>query len=170
MIVFLLGLATAAAVAITHIVCSRLLQPANHALVVAKLSAGYAVVSFVVLFLLTGADRSAAFTFLQDFVRLALFEAALLATYLGLFTAVEDDGPSMSILMLLSEAGQKGCSLRECESAMHDDLLFQARIEAMRRDGWILSSGQSWQLTPLGRWWARCFKFGHLLFGIPERR
>lgn len=167
MIVLLLGLGTVAAVVVSHIFCSRLLQPVNHALVVVRLSVGYAALSFAFLAWL-GGRADAVFTFWQDFVRLGLFEAALLATYLGLFTAVEDDGPSMSILLLLSRAGKDGCSLRDCESAMHDDFLFQRRIEAMRRDGWITINGESCQLTWLGHWWANCFKSGHLLFGIPE--
>jgi hypothetical protein len=170
MSVFVLGLMATGVVVGTHILISRLLQPRNHALVVARLSMVCVAASFIVLFFLRGGDEASAFTFWQDVVRLVLFEAALLATYLGLFTAVEDDGPSMSILMLLSEAGEKGCSLEECEAAMHNDLLFQSRIEAMRRDGWIVGAAGSCQLTGLGWWWARCFKLGHGLFGIPDRR
>jgi hypothetical protein len=105
---------------------------------------------------------------LADVLRLLLLEASLVFTYLGLFTGIEDDSPSMAIARKAALVGESGFTEKDVREILPSQLLFAERIEAMRRDGWVYLGDGKWTLTTLGRFWARFFGSGRRLFAFRD--
>jgi hypothetical protein len=155
-------------VIVIHVCWSRIRPPANHALLIIQLSALCAVIS-VALFVFQRLSLNAGVPELfADLFRLGLLAFSLLATYLGLFTAIEDDGPSMTIARIAAKAGARGADRQDFIGVLHPEMLFARRVDAMERDGWIRLEAGRYRLTPLGTWWARFFCSGRRIFGLEE--
>jgi hypothetical protein len=170
MSILLTALATTAGVIVLHICWSRLRRPTNHALVIIQLSALCSVTSILFFVFQCLPVDGANSELLADLFRLGLLEFSLLASYLGLFTAVEDDGPSMTIARIAAKAGTQGANRQDFLDVLHPEMLFAKRVEAMERDGWIRREAGYCRLTPLGMWWARFFCAGQRLFGLEEKQ
>jgi hypothetical protein len=163
MSIFLIGTGTLGLLIACHALVSRLVRVKNHALVISAIAFVLCVASLAVFFLVSG---SGGLFLLPDLLRLLLLEGVLVCTYLGLFTGIEDDSPSMALARRASLAGKNGFSEADAHQVLPADLLFLERIEAMRRDGWIVARDGHWQLTALGWFWARFFGFGRRLFAF----
>jgi hypothetical protein len=170
MSILLTALVATLGVVVLHMCWSRLRRPANHALLIIQLAALCSVISMVFFVFKRLPLDAEVPELLADLFRLGLLEFSLMATYLGLFTAVEDDGPSMTIARIAANAGANGAKRQDFLDVLHPEMLFARRVEAMERDGWILLDAEQYRLTSLGAWWARFFRSGQRLFGLEEKQ
>ncbi len=128
------------------------------------LAAALCALSLLLFIVLRKSDGA----FLADLLRLLLLEASLVLTYLGLFTGIEDDSPSMAIARKAAMVGVSGFTEKDVHTILPSELLFAERIEAMRRDRWVFLANGKWTFTALGRFWARFFSSGRRLFAFRD--
>jgi hypothetical protein len=167
MSVLVCGLGTLALAFVVQVVLVRLLHPRNHAaviVVVFGLCSLLALLLFAMFPLLRGGDWAS----WADTARLALLLGSLSLAYVAVYSAIEDDSPSMALVKMAWQAGGRGCSEEQFRAVMDDRLFLDQRIEAMRRDGWVVKSGDGIVLTPLGRLWGTVFLQAQLLLRMDE--
>jgi hypothetical protein len=98
---------------------------------------------------------------------LALY-AGVAASYLILYTGVEQISPTLIVVRALAQARERGCSEEELARLMTDDLLLRPRMRALASDGLLVASGTGWSLTPRGYRAARFAGNVAKLFGIRD--
>jgi len=145
----------------------RLTKPANHASVILGVFGFFSIASIVSFFVFShgSGDVAAHWT---DTVRLALLLASLSLAYIAVYSAIEDDSPSMAMVKMAWKNGPKGCGEVDFALVMDDALFLDQRIEAMVRDRWIVRTNGGAKLTPLGRFWAELFRRSQILLGMDE--
>jgi len=153
----LISLALFGAAWLVHAVWWRSRPPARHLRALAWL---FAVVPLVVLpFLPVQAAEIPAV--------LALY-AGIAASYLIVYTGIEQISPTLIVVRALAQARERGCSQEELARLMTDDLLVRPRMRALETDGILASSGGGWVLTPRGYRAARFARNVAKLFGIRD--
>jgi hypothetical protein len=145
----------------------RLTDPANHAAVILGVFGFFSIASIVsfAVFARGSEDVAAHWT---DTVRLALLLASLSLAYIAVYSAIEDDSPSMAIVKMAWKNGANGCGEIDFALVMDDRLFLDQRLEAMARDRWIVQTSGDVKLTPLGRFWAELFRRSQMLLGMDE--
>jgi len=145
----------------------RVLNPRNHALIIVGV---YGVCSMLALagFAWSSCEAISCAGFWVDILRLALLLGSLSLAYIAVYSAIEDDSPSMAMVKMAWQSGENGCGEADFARVMDDRLFLDQRLEAMQRDGWITESDGSVTLTPLGTFWAKLFRRAQLLLRMDE--
>jgi hypothetical protein len=73
------------------------------------------------------------------------------ASYLILYTAVEQTSPTVALIRVLAAARERGCTREELGRVLTDDLFVRPRLEALVADGVVAEGPGGWSLTPRGR-------------------
>ena len=167
MMVLLFGLGALLLAFVAQVAIVRTLRPKNHAAVIVAV---FGVFSFaaLVLFAMWPRPEPPVVPVWADVARLALLLASISLAYIAVYSAIEDDSPSMAMVKMAWQAGDKGCAESDFRAVMDDRLFLDRRIDAMERDGWVDRSGGNLILTPLGRLWATVFFKAQLVLGMDE--
>ena len=166
MSVLLFGAATLISAFVVQVVLVRWLRPRNHAAVIVAVFGAFSVAALV-LFVKVVSDVGGP-SLWADAARLALLLGSLSLAYIAVYSAIEDDSPSMAMVKMAWQAGDQGCVEADFRAVMDDRLFLDQRIEAMKRDGWVLQEGDEIVLTPLGRLWGTVFRRAQLLLRMDE--
>jgi hypothetical protein len=153
----LISLALFGAAWLVHAVWWRSRPPARHLRALAWL---FAIVPLVVLPFLPVLP-------LEIPAVLALY-AGIAASYLILYTGIEQISPTLIVVRELARAQGSGCSEEELAQLMTDDLLLRPRMQALVTDGLLAPSGSGWALTARGYRAARVAEIVAKLFDIRE--
>lgn len=167
MSVLLWGLTTLVAAFVVQVIFVRWLRPQNHAAVIVAVFGTFSAVALILFVSLASGDGSGASRW-TDAARLALLLGSLSLAYIAVYSAIEDDSPSMAMVKMAWQAGECGCVEEDFRAVMDDRLFLDQRIEAMKRDGWIVQSADEIVLTPLGRLWGTIFRRAQLLLRMDE--
>ena len=92
-----------------------------------------------------------------EWLHVATFHVALALAYIVIYSALEENSPSLTIVAFVLEGGDKGRSLEEVRSVINNDLILQSRLQAMVRDGLAANHDGVLRLTAKGRVWATVF-------------
>lgn len=160
------GAASLLAAFVVQVILVRWLQPRNHAAVIVAVFGAFSMAALV-MFVKFGAGHSG-LSIWADAARLALLLGSLSLAYIAVYSAIEDDSPSMAMVKMAWQAGDEGCVESDFRAVMDDRHFLDQRIEAMKRDGWVLQSGDEIVLTPLGRLWGTVFRRAQLLLRMDE--
>jgi hypothetical protein len=145
----------------------RVLNPSNHAAVIVAVFGLFSIAS-VVLFAAFGHGSGDVAAHWAATARLALILASLSLAYIAVYSAIEDDSPSMAMVKMAWKSGAKGCGEPDFQLVMDDRLFLDRRLDAMERDGWIAKRGGAVTLTRLGTFWAKLFRRAQLLLRMDE--
>ena len=98
---------------------------------------------------------------------LALYAGAA-ASYLILYTGIEQVSPTLVIVRELARAQGRGCSEEELAEVLTDDISMRPRVEALALDGILAPSGSGWALTQRGYRTARTARAIARVFRIKD--
>lgn len=141
---------------LAQILVVRVFHPRNHALVITLCFAMMSLAAMATFYFFVRPSTDTV-QLISQTARLGLLLLSITLAHIATYSAIEDDSPSMAIVKMAWDAGERGCSESELSEVMGDDLFLTNRIHAMKRDGWIDSSSDRVTLTPLGRAWATLF-------------
>jgi hypothetical protein len=85
-----------------------------------------------------------------EFATVSLFYGALAVAYVVLYSAIEEDSPSMSLVRDIAVAGPGGRTREELNEVLGRSQIVERRISAMLRDGMVVSDGDRLRLSPKG--------------------
>ncbi len=165
--ILLFGLAALVSAFVVQVLVVRALQPRNHAAVIVVVFGTFCALALAAFAVFPSADNNG-WGYWIDLGRLALLLASLSLAYVAVYSAIEDDSPSMAMVKMAWQAGAKGCAEEDFRAVMDDRLFLDQRIEAMKRDGWVVEVAGNIVLTPLGRFWASLFYRAQLLLRMDE--
>jgi hypothetical protein len=89
---------------------------------------------------------------LPRFLLAVLLLGGVCGVYLILFTAMEEDSPSLTLLRLISEAGSRGIHRDDLLRVVERHSFIEARIDLMVADGMALETPTGLRLGPQGHW------------------
>ena len=87
-----------------------------------------------------------------------LFYVSTSLAYTALYSAIEEDSPSLSITKFVHAAGKEGRSREEIAGLITDDILVESRVGALLRDGLVREAGDHLELSRRGLVIARSFR------------
>jgi hypothetical protein len=102
----------------------------------------------------------------HDIPGIALFYFGGLGCYLIAYTGVEETSPSLAAMQALQDAAPSGCSPEELSTVITDENFVKPRIDALKRDGMLVSVAGGYVLTERGRQAARLSLLLSRLFNI----
>ena len=93
----------------------------------------------------------------------AFLYISLALAYIASYPAIEADSPSISIISMIANAGSKGQSKEDIESAMGDDILILPRLNDLLKSRLISLNEGRYALMPRGRIAVRIFALSRKL-------
>lgn len=88
---------------------------------------------------------------LRDIPGMALLYMGAVGCYLIAYTAIEETSPSLAIFGTLRAAGDAGCTSEELSGVITDSNFIKPRLDALRRDGILVASGDGFVLSQRGK-------------------
>jgi len=98
--------------------------------------------------------------------RIGLFYAAYALAYIVIYSAIENESPTLAIVALVAKAGPAGCADAELVERFGRGTAMAARFAVLERGGWVRTEGDRISLTAEGQSYARFFELAAQLFGI----
>jgi hypothetical protein len=92
-----------------------------------------------------------------EWLHVVLFYVPLSLAYAVTYTALEEDSPSLTILVFVAEAREGGRSREDLYGLIGDDVVIGSRLEALLVGGLLAPVNGKYQLTPRGKNWALLF-------------
>jgi hypothetical protein len=86
--------------------------------------------------------------------------------YIVLYSAIEADSPSLTMVKFVAAAGPRGRGAEEFERIITDDGLVHARLRAMEAEGMIRREGTALVITPKGLGMARLFSLAARILNL----
>lgn len=101
-------------------------------------------------------------------VLVSLFHISAAFVYIILYSALEEQSPTLSLVKFVADARQAGRTRAELHAHLEAIQTLQSRLEAMLRDGLICETEGVYRLTSKGQSWARVFRWwrGVLNIGV----
>jgi hypothetical protein len=167
MVAFLTALGLFVASFCVHAVLWRLRVPNNqtHALVVIF---GLTPLVLTALLLLGPFSSHWQAIPLSDWAGIALFEIAATGCYLIVYTGIEEDSPSISLIWAMEGAGKLGCSREDLTQVITEERFIKPRVRALQRGGFLEETTGGQRLTARGRRAARTAMRLSRLFNIHD--
>ncbi|MDX1965732.1 MAG: hypothetical protein SFV23_01055 [Planctomycetaceae bacterium] len=103
----------------------------------------------------------------SDLAQLAVFQVAMTLAYVEAYTAIEDDSPSMTILLTVAATGARGCVREELQDLIPDEAIVGRRLQALIAAGLVHLNEDRLSLSHRGMRWARRFQTFRRLYGLP---
>jgi hypothetical protein len=97
-----------------------------------------------------------------------LCDASCALTYIALYSAIEQQSPTLAIVSRLAAAGEAGCSEDELRLSFGQELPMANRLALMEQSAWLHADGDSLVLTDEGRFFARLFDRAANVFGLAK--
>jgi len=123
---------------------------------------GTLIIGFVILGFLPSDTAFAAIRIPQnwpDFLHMILYVTSLILAYMITYSAIEADSPSLTLVLKISQAGEKGLGPDEIAQAFNDELLIKPRLNDLITDKMVYMSGNGYRLTGKGIFLAKLFAF-----------
>jgi hypothetical protein len=99
-------------------------------------------------------------------VRLALLYVSVSLAYIALYSAVENQSPTLAIITNLANAGAPGRTEAELSQRFARDFAITGRFAVLEHGGWVRCEGDVIRLTPQGRFYAELFERASRVFGL----
>jgi len=118
----------------------------------------------VALLQITGMGDVLATLSAAEIVRLAIFYVSCALTYIVLYSAIEEQSPTLAIISYVAERSQcAGADLVERFGKGHE---LSQRIELLARSEFVRQEGDRYRLAPAGHRFAKLFDAANRLFGL----
>lgn len=145
-----------------HVICWRLRRPARPVgallvILVGTLILGLMIAAQVVVL---GPWQLA---------HIALFHIAATLAYIVLYSALEQDSPSLTIIAYVAAAQGRGRKPEELRGLVRDEQIVGVRFDALLAAGIVIQSpSELYLLTPRGRRWARLLNLFRRLYRLDK--
>jgi hypothetical protein len=156
MAVFISGLALLAIALVIHVIWWRLKVPRRQPFMLAMLLLSVAVCGFAAIY---AADLVAGELPLPRFLLAFLLYGSGGVVYLILFSAMEADSPSLTLIRLISEAGPRGIHRDDLLRVVERHSYIKVRIDMMVADGMAVETPRGLRLASQGLWLSRVVLF-----------
>ncbi len=151
---------------LVHLAWWRVSSPARGITSLLKLFLGAIVVASAAM--AVPAIRSAAGMSLPMAIHAFLLHLSLSLAYTVLFSALDEDSPSASIVKFVALGGDGGRDPAELEGLITDEVIVTSRLTSMVASGAVLTDGDRYRLSLQGRFWAALFGLLRRVFSLPE--
>ena len=94
---------------------------------------------------------------LWQYTQIAVFHVALSLAYVVAYSALEEQSPSMTLLLQVARAKPRGQTREELAALLEGRSPAEARLDAMLRDKMVTRSDGQYRLTTKGTLWAAVF-------------
>lgn len=152
------GLAVFGLLVVAHVVVWRLRRPAGQYVGLVALALGTLAASLVT-FLAAGAIGAPGAAFLPgtalDYATIVVLYGALFLAYVTTYSAVQADSPSITILLRIDEAGERGLATGELLAELDDRVLVLPRLDDLVRGGLARHDNGRYVIGPCGALMAR---------------
>lgn len=101
-----------------------------------------------------------------EHAHVCLFHIAMSLAYIEFYTAIEEESPSLTLLLFVEQAGDAGRDEGELLGLIDDQFIVGGRLRALVRAGVVAQSSGRYRLTASGRAWARFFQFTRWLYRL----
>jgi len=128
------------------------------------------VISFVVPLIVSGVLQIAgtptmlATLSVAEIVRLGIFYVSCALTYIVLFSAIEQQSPTLAIISYVGERSR--CTAADLVDRFGKGRELSQRIELLARSKFVRHDGDRYRLAPSGRRFAKIFDAANRLFGL----
>lgn len=86
--------------------------------------------------------------------------------YIIMYSAIEQQSPTLAIVGLIHAAGEDGCSIQSLKDQLQPDAQIQKRLQLIAMSGMIAEQDDRWELTNKGKSWAGIFALSSIIFGL----
>lgn len=87
---------------------------------------------------------------LWQLAQISLFHAASSATYLIIYTGIEETSPTLAVVCAVHRAGEQGCTLDQLKRVVQDGNFLGRRLELLQAGGLAAQEAGNWCLTDRG--------------------
>ena len=102
-----------------------------------------------------------------EHAQVCLFHVTMSLAYVEFYTSIEEDSPTLSLLLFVERAGENGRAEEEMFSLIDDDFVIGNRLDSMVNSGVAVRDDDGvLHLTPAGRAWARFFQLARWLYRL----
>lgn len=98
--------------------------------------------------------------------RLLLLYISTSLVYVILYSAIEQQSPTLSMVNFLKQHQDRGCDDESLIAFCNTNNDISKRLLLMQQSGWVKYTNQRWHLTPSGLRVAKLFHTGANLFGL----
>ncbi len=160
------GLGLFLAAFLVHLAWWRVSPPARGITALLKLFLGAGCVMLAIM--AVPAIRSVAGMSLQVALHALLLHLSLSLAYTVLFSGLDEDSPSASIVKFVALGEDGGRDPAELEGLITDEVIVTSRLASMVASGAVLAEGGRYRLSLQGRFWAAMFGLLRRVFSLPE--
>ncbi|KKQ83979.1 MAG: hypothetical protein UT04_C0022G0011, partial [Candidatus Daviesbacteria bacterium GW2011_GWF2_38_7] len=104
-------------------------------------------------------------TFVQ-WLHLLFFYVPTMLSYIAVYSAIEEDSPSLLLVDMVHRSGERGCAREDFAKIISNELLVERRIGPMIRDGFVVDEGNGYRITSKGLRMAHFFGWVASVFGL----
>jgi hypothetical protein len=133
-----------------HLILWRIKRP------FAQRAALLRIFGVVFLLFLVAAIAAPLLTF-WECIHVAICYVPFSLSYIVLYSAIEADSPSLTVVKFVAAAGPAGRDYNDFKRVINDTTLVEARVKAMIDEGMAVREGRSLGITPKGLGMARFF-------------
>lgn len=99
-------------------------------------------------------------------VHVCLFHVSMSLAYIEFYTTIEEDSPSMTLLLYIAQSGHEGRAEDEMYELITDDVVVGGRLSSLVNGGLVVSRDRVYRLTSRGVAWARCFQCARRVYRL----
>ena len=153
------------AVFVLHVAIWRVQLPKSHTRALLLLFVGALPLALVANVLLPWAWSWRLHGFWQH-AHAGLLHVALSLAYIEFYTVIEEDSPSLTLLLFVERAGRGGRSEDEMYQVITDEFVMGGRLRSLVNGGLVSKDESVYRLTSLCRAWAGVFQFARRLYHL----
>ncbi len=153
------------AVFLLHVILWRVRLPKVHTRTLLFLFLGSLPVALVANTLLPTESAYRLNGFWQH-VQVCLFHVSMSLAYIEFYTTIEEDSPSMALLLFLAEAGHAGRAEEEMYELITDQFVVGGRLQSLVNGGLVKIHDNVFRITHLGAAWARLFQIARRVYRL----
>ena len=146
------GLGVFAVAVVIHLVVWRLLKPIHQYTTLLGLYLAILVATSLMMLagLVAGDARAWIPATLLDYLTFATLYIALALAYTSTYSAVQADSPSMLLLLMINDSGERGVAGEDLYEQLGDDVLIVPRVDDLVTGGLAVRDGSRYVIEPRG--------------------
>lgn len=145
------GLGLFAVAIVIHLAAWRLFKPVRQYLTLLGLYAGILVAASVAMRMVPVASKESLIPAnTVEYLTFAMLYTGLAFAYVSTFSAVQADSPSLLLLLIINEAGDRGVSRQELDEQLGDNVMIIPRVQDLITGGLAVRQGPRYVIEPRG--------------------
>jgi hypothetical protein len=105
---------------------------------------------------------------LWEMLHVILFHVAVSLGYIVTYSALEEDSPTLTLVAFVAEGGERGRSREDVYGLLDNDFITGSRFLALLQGNLVERVGDTYVLTPRGRFWVQVFHLFRIVYHMPR--